>query len=391
MLQQLCAEVDGLRNDMIGWRRRIHRRPELAFQEHETSALVADVLANAGIDHRTGVGGTGVVGVVRGGRRGKCIGLRADMDALPIQEATGLDFASEKPGVMHACGHDCHTAILLGAGLALHRHREKLRGRVKLIFQPAEEAVSGAPRMIADGVLERPRMDAVVAVHMWKDPVGVVSLRYGEHLAAADGVQITIRGKGGHGAMPHVAADPILGAANVIVALQQIASRRVDPVKPAVVSICKIEGGTAFNIIPEEVKLLGTVRTFGGEVQDLVEAEVKRIARQTARAYGCRARVSYRRSCPALLHDEALTRLAEETCAQVLGAESVKVETDPCMGSEDFAFFAEHVPATQVAVGARAPDGPELVFHHPGFSPDEGALPIAAKALASLAWRYLDG
>ncbi len=391
MLEQLCREVDRFTDEMVVLRRRIHRRPELAMEEHETAGLIADVLTQAGIDHKTGVGGTGVVAVVRGKGRGKCIGLRADMDALPIQEETGLEFASETKGIMHACGHDCHVAMLLGTGLALHRHRERLRGRVKLIFQPAEEVVSGAPKMIADGVLERPRMDAIVAVHVWKDPVGVISLRYGEHLAAADGVQITVRGKGGHGAMPHLTADPILAAANLIVGLQQIASRRVDPVKPAVVSICKIEGGTAFNIIPDEVKLLGTVRTFGGEVQDLVEGEVKRIARETARAYGCEARVSYRRSCPALAHDEALTRRAEEACAEIVGAENVKLEADPCMGAEDFAFFAQHMPATQVAVGARDPEGPELLFHHPTFSPDERALPVGAKALACLAWRYLNG
>jgi len=226
---------------------------------------------------------------------------------------------------------------------------------------------------------------------VWKDPVGVISLRYGEHLAAADGIDISVKGRGGHGAMPHVTADPVLAAANVVLALQQIVSRRVDPVRSAVVSVCRINGGSAFNIIPSEVALQGTVRTFGGATQDFVEGEVKRIAQAAARAYGCTARVKYTRSCPALIHDEALTRLVEETCREVVGQKAVILEADPCMGSEDFALFAERVPATQVAVGVRDPDGPEPVFHSPRFVVDERGLEVGARALASIAWRFLNG
>jgi amidohydrolase len=228
-------------------------------------------------------------------------------------------------------------------------------------------------------------------VHVWKDPVGTISLRYGEHLAAADGIDITVKGKGGHGAMPHAAADPVLAAANVILALQQIVSRRVDPVRPAVVSVCRINGGSAFNIIPHEVKLQGTVRTFGGDTQDLVEAEVKRIARAAAKTYGCTAHVKYTRSCPALIQDDAVTRLVEETCRELASVQSVVLEADPCMGSEDFAFFAQQVPATQVAVGVRDPQGPEPVFHSPEFRVDERGLRVGAEALASVAWRFLNG
>ncbi len=390
-MQKLLRSVEKLTDEMIAIRRRIHENPEVGLCEHETAALISERLTEAGIDHRTGVGGTGIVAVVRGAKRGKCIGLRGDMDALLIQEETGLEFASKNPGVMHACGHDSHVAMVLGAGLALHECRQSLRGSVKLLFQQAEETVGGAPLMIADGALEKPKMDAAVAVHAWKDPVGMVSLRYGEHLAAADGVQITVKGKGGHGAMPEVAADPVLASANVIVALQQIVSRRVSPVQPAVVSICRIEGGTSYNIIPSDVKLAGTIRTFGGEVQDLVEAEVKRVAKAAAKTYACAALVKYTRSCPALIHDEALTRLTEEACRELLGDENVDIAPTPCMGAEDFAFFAQEVPATQIAVGMTTPGGAAPLFHHPEFAIDERGIPVGAKALAATAWRFLNG
>ncbi|MBM3475249.1 MAG: amidohydrolase [Armatimonadetes bacterium] len=391
MRDALTRTVADLNDEMIALRRQLHRRPELAMQEHETAALIAAKLRSEGLGVSEGVGGTGVVGLVRGKRRGKCIGLRADMDALPIREETGLPFASEVPGVMHACGHDCHVAMVWAAGVALHRQRERLRGTVKLVFQPAEETVSGAAGMIAGGVLGNPKVDAAIAVHVWKEPVGTISLRYGEHLAAADGFDIVVRGKGGHGAMPHLAADPVLAAANVVLALQQIVARRLDPVRPAVVSVCRIHGGSAFNIIPGEVTLRGTARTFGGETQDLVEAQLKRVARDAAKAYGCTARVKYTRSSPALVHNEALTRLAEETCREVLGKENVRLEPDPCMGSEDFAFFAERVPATQVAVGVAPAGGPVPVFHSAKFAPDERGLEVGARAMASVAWRFLNG
>jgi amidohydrolase len=391
MRDALARTLAEFTDEMIALRRQLHRRPELAMQEHETAGLIAARLRGEGIEVREGVGGTGVVGLVRGKRRGKCIGLRADMDALPIQEETGLLYASEVPGVMHACGHDCHVAMVWAAGVALHRQRERLRGTVKLIFQPAEETVSGAAGMIADGVLDNPEVDAAIAVHVWTSPVGTISLRYGEHLAAADGFRIVVRGRGGHGAMPHAAADPVLAAANVVVALQQIVSRRVDPVRPAVVSVCRINGGSAFNIIPGEVTLHGTARTFGGETQDLVEAELKRVARDAAKAYGCTAKVKYTRSSPALVHNEALTRLAEETCREMLGKESVRLEPDPCMGSEDFAFFAERVPATQLAVGVGTPGGPPPMFHSAQFAPDERGLEVGARTMAGVAWRFLNG
>jgi amidohydrolase/hippurate hydrolase len=390
-MPRLDETIAELNDEMIALRRQIHHHPELALQEYGTAAAVAGRLRDVGIEVREGVGGTGVVGLVKGKRRGKCIALRADMDALPIQEATRLPFASTVPGVMHACGHDCHVAMLWAAGAALQRERDRLRGTVKLIFQPAEEAVSGAPMMIADGVLDDPPVDAAVAVHVWKDPVGTLSLRYGEHLAAADGFEIAVRGKGGHGAMPNAAADPVLGAAGVILALQQIVSRRVDPVRPGVLSVCQVNGGSAFNIIPDEVMLRGTVRTFGGDTQDLMEAEVTRIARDAAKAYGCSAKVKYTRSCPALIHDEALTRLVEAACRETTSATAVTLEADPCMGAEDFAFFAQRVPATQVAVGVGTPGAPEPLFHNARFLVDERGLAVGAEALAQVAWRFLGG
>jgi amidohydrolase/hippurate hydrolase len=391
MFAHLTRAIGGLTDRLVALRRQVHRRPELGFEEHETAALLAQTLRDAGLDVRTGIGGTGIVAIVSGEKRGKCLGLRADMDALPIQEATGLPFASEKPGVMHACGHDLNVAMVLGAALVLQEHRSELRGKVKIVLQPAEEVVGGAKRMIEDGVLERPRLDAMVAVHTWHEPVGTVTLRYGENLAAADTVKIIVLGRGAHAAMPHRSHDPVVAAASIILALQQIVGRRVDPVRPVVVSLCRVEGGSAFNIIPEQVSLLGTVRSLGGEVQDFVEAEIKRIARDAARAYGCRAKVTYTRGCPALIHDEALTHLAEDTCREVMGSEAVLLGPDPCMGAEDFAFFAQHMPVTQIAVGIATPGRPQPIFHHPGFIADEGALPIGAKVLACVAWRYLNG
>ena len=388
--EQIDQEACSIAGKLIEIRRDIHQLPELGFEEHRTSDLVARELTEAGLVVRRNVGQTGVVGLINGGD-GPCFALRADMDALPIQEENDLPFKSENEGVMHACGHDIHTTVLTGVGLVLQRLKDRLPGKAKLVFQPSEEKISGAAAMLEDGVMEDPKIDAICAVHVDGDYTwDTVALRYGENLAAADRIDIDILGKGTHGAMPHEGNDPILAGAAVITALQQAVSRRTNPVEPAVVSVCQIEGGTAFNIVPPKVTMAGTVRTLTKELRQNMEEWLPQIVRDTAAAHGCQGVAKYTRGCPPLTHDDALTALAEETLREALGAEKVLLKEKPMMGAEDFAFFAERVPATQIVLGIKEnADAPKVTFHDPAFIADERCITTGVRALCSLAIGYL--
>ncbi|MFQ3630686.1 M20 metallopeptidase family protein [Roseiflexus sp.] len=379
--------------EIIRLRREIHAHPELAFQEVRTAQLVAETLREiGGIDIRTGVGKTGVVGQLGTGD-GPTIGIRADMDALPIDEATGLPFASQHTGVMHACGHDAHTAILLGVAHLLKQEfaAGNLRGNVRFLFQPAEEAqddegLSGAPRMINDGALDD--VDHVIALHVDSAlPVGKITIRGGTSSAAVDSFRGWITASGGHGAYPHLGTDPLWMLLPVMQALHGIVARRIDPIQPAVVSLGVVRGGTVSNVIPAEVYLEGTLRSFDPGVREQLIAEVER-AFAVARAVGGDYRLEIERGYPAGRNDPAVSDWIAETITDLIGADAID-RTRTGMGAEDFAYMTQKAPGAMFMLGAAIDDGVSRGHHTPIFDIDERALPIGAAILAETARRYL--
>ncbi len=383
--------IDNEFETLVAIRRDLHAHPELRYQETRTAGVVAKRLAELGFEVRTGVAGTGVVGLMTGrAGPGPTVLLRADMDALPIQEATDLPFASTHPGVMHACGHDAHVAMGLGAAARLARTRDAWRGTVKAVFQPAEEGGRGALRMIEAGVLESPRVDAAFGLHVWNDlAVGTVSVTPGPVMASVDEFAITITGQGGHAARPHQAVDPIVCAAHVITALQTIASRNASPFENLVVSVTQLDGGTAFNIIPEEVELRGTVRTFGGAVFDLAPKRISELAQGVASAMGCSAKVRYDRQSPAVINHGGMADLVKAEAEAAFGAERVSSGLRS-MGGEDFAFFLQHVPGCFAFIGTRNPaKGIDTPLHSPRFLLDEDCMPVGVELLERAARRTL--
>jgi len=376
--------------ELIETRRDFHTHPELAYEEVRTSGKVAERLTALGLEVRTGVGKTGVVAVVKGGKPGKTVMLRADMDALPIQEANEVPYRSKNDGKMHACGHDCHTSILLGVSKALVRDSGTLPGKVKLCFQPAEEGGAGADAMIRDGVLENPRPDAAFGVHVWQDlDLGKVGITTGPFMAAVDEFSVTVTGKGAHAAMPHFGVDPIVCLAHITTALQSIASRNVSPFAEAVVSVTQIHAGTAFNIIPESGRMNGTVRTFDPEVRERVEQRFRSIVSGVADSLGCRAHIEFDHQHRATVNDPAMAEIARAAAAEVVGADNI-VTGIRTMGGEDFSSFAAQVPACFIAVGSRN-EARGLIHehHHPRFDVDEGCLEIGAEIMLRCARKFL--
>ncbi len=377
--------------EIVHLRRTLHRWPELAFEEHRTAALVAHKLHEWGIPHETEVAQTGVVGWI-GSNGGPVIALRADMDALPIQEENDLPFASERPGLMHACGHDGHTAMLLGAARLLKAREADLPGRVKLIFQPAEEVIlaeggSGAKQMIAEGVIDD--VDAIIGLHV--DPtlhVGQIGLRPGPVMAAADRFDLEILGKAAHGAHAYQGVDAIVLAAQVITAAQTLVSRRIPAVKEGVVSFGVIQGGTKENVVCDRVLLTGTVRTFEPDIRDLLEAELHQVAAIT-RALGGDYCLSYLRGSPPVINDGLLTGFVSRVARQIVGVENV-TEGAKSTGGEDFAWYQEKTRGTFLRLGAANPAWSAIrPLHTPTFDLDETALPIGAALLASAAEQWL--
>lgn len=376
--------------DMTEWRRDIHAHPELAFQETRTAALVAEKLKAFGVDEiHTGIAKTGVVGVIRGSEPGAgAIGLRADMDALPILEETGKPYASKTPGVMHACGHDGHTTMLLGAARYLAETRN-FAGTVYLFFQPAEEFGGGADVMIKEGLFDRFPADRVFGLHNWPGiPAGTFAWRNGPVMAAVGGIDIAITGKGAHGAMPNQGIDPVLIAAHTITALQGIVSRNLDPVDSGVVSITWLEGGFAYNVIPETVKLRGTARWFTKEAGDLIEKRVIETAEGIARAFGATAEVQFRRAYPATVNELESTALARSAAIAVQGEQRVAEMPRPTMGGEDFAFMLEKKPGAYLMLGGGR-GGDDASVHHPKFDFNDEILPVGASWFATLAEQLL--
>lgn len=385
-------ESEALADEIIAQRRDFHRHPELGFQEHRTAGIVADAVNDLGLKIRTGVAETGVIALLKGERPGPTILLRFDMDALPIQEETGASYASTFDGVMHACGHDGHTAIGMAVAKLLHGHRQELPGTVKLVFQPAEEGLNGAERMVEEGVLLDPTPDYTLAMHLWNDkPVGWIGVTPGPAMAGSERLEIEIAGRGGHGAAPHQTADPVLATAQVICALQSVVSRNLDPGKPAVVSVTKIRAGDAFNVIPSRALLGGTIRTFGGEVRDLVLQRVEEIVCGIAEAMGCEAKVKIKRLTPPVINNQALAIRIQSLIKRVY-PEAIVDSEEVVMGSEDMAFMMEDVPGCYMFVGSGNPaKGLDAPHHNPRYDFDEVVLHKASALMAAVAWMLLEG
>lgn len=376
--------------ELVAIRRDIHAHPELAYEERRTAELAAGRLRGLGYEVKTGVGRTGVVGVLRGGgaagRRERTVLLRADMDALPIEEANDVAYRSTVPGAMHACGHDAHVAIGLGVARRLAASRERWSGAAKFAFQPAEEGGNGAEAMIKDGVLEAPAVDAAFGLHMMNTlPVGTIAATPGAIMGAVDKFTIRVRGKGGHAAMPHLAVDPVLAAAHVVTALQSLVSRATDPFDHLVVSVTQIRAGDAFNVIPEEALLAGTVRSMGGRPYDEAPERLTALASSVAAGLGCTAAVEYDRQTPATVNDEAMTALVARLAADIVGPTHV-VSGARMLGGEDFAFYLQRVPGCFAWVGsANAVKGYDAPHHSPRFDIDEEAMLIGVELLDRVA------
>ena len=376
---------------VVDVRRDIHSHPELGNQEQRTPARIVETLRPLGFEIREGVGGTGVVATLRGGRPGRTIALRADMDALPLTEEGTHAYRSVVPGVMHACGHDGHVAMALGAARVLHDLRDQLQGNVKFLFQPAEETIGGANEMIADGCLTAdPAVDAVFGLHLWPlMPAGQLSLKPGPIMASADLLRIVVKGEGGHASEPHTCTDPVPVAAQVISNLQALVTRRFDARSPVVVTITYVQAGSAFNVIPPEVVLGGTVRTVDPDVRAAIPSRIEHLVRHTTAAFGAEAEVTYINGSGVVINHPDFTAFVGETIRASRGAGSVHDMAQPIMGAEDFGAFMEHVPGAFAFLGARPTHQQAYPCHHPRFDIDEQALPGGVEILATVALRFL--
>jgi hippurate hydrolase len=376
-------------DELAGWRRSLHERPELGFEEVETSRFVAERLREFGVDEvHTGLAKTGVVGVVRGRGAGGSIGLRADMDALPMAEETGRPWASRTQGKMHACGHDGHTTMLLGAARYLAETRN-FDGTVYLIFQPAEEGGGGARVMLNEGLFERFPADQVYGLHNWPWlPTGSFAMRTGPAMAAADHFDIEIIGQGCHAAMPHSGRDPIVTATTLVQVFQSIASREVDPVDQAVISVTKIAGGSTHNVVPERVTMMGTVRTFKPATQDFLERRLGEAARGVAAAHGLEARLNYHRGYPATVNSAREATLAADAAAEIVGEARVTRDPAPAMGAEDFAYMLEKRPGSYIWMGVGG-NGNDAPLHSPHYDFNDEALSVGVSYWVRLVERLL--
>jgi amidohydrolase len=388
----ISPEVLALQSDLVALRRDFHRHPELGYRETRTSGIVAERLRKAGYAVRTGIAKTGVIGVLRGGRPGKTLLLRADMDALPVQEENRTAYASVVPGVMHACGHDGHTAIGLVAAQVLASRRAKLAGTILFVFQPAEEELGGAPAMIKEGLLENPAPDAALALHLWNSlPVGSVGVRAGATWASSDRMEIAILGRGGHAGYPHTTIDPVVIAAETVLALQTIVSRELPPTLPAALSVTRIAGGATTNVIPSEVVMQGTMRLYEESLRGEVKRRIERVVKGVAEAHGAGWRVRFDDGYPVTVNDARHVALIREVAAGVVGAARV-VEHEATMGSEDMGYIFQRVPGCYFMLGSmNAAKGLCQPHHHPRFDFDEACLPVGVEILVRAAERILGG
>jgi amidohydrolase len=384
------TQAESLRDELITRRRDFHMHPELGFEEFRTAGIVADELRNLGLEVQTGIGKTGVVGILEGIHDGPTILVRADMDALPILEENEVDYASQTPGKMHACGHDGHTTIALGVAKLLSRQREHMTGRVKFVFQPAEEVVGGAKAMLADGVLNDPRPDVTLGLHLWNSlPVGQLGVGDGPVMAGASVFTIKVIGKGGHGAAPHTTVDPVVCAAQIITALQSVVSRNLNPLDSAVISVTQLQAGTAFNIIPQDVVLRGTVRAFKPEVHKMVDQRMREICEGIAGAMGCSVDFESQVGTLPVRNDPAVSARARNLFQQFVSSDALLLN-ERTMGAEDVGLFMDDIPGMYFFLGA-AVSNQEQYFghHHPRFDFDENALPLGVALMSAAVADYV--
>jgi amidohydrolase len=385
----IVNRVADLHRDITAWRQDLHAHPELLYDVHRTAAAVADKLKSFGCDEVVpGIGRTGVVGVIRGSKPGgKVIGMRADMDALPIAEETGLAYQSTVPGKMHACGHDGHTAMLLGAAKYLAETRN-FAGTAVVIFQPAEEGGAGGLAMVKDGLMNRFAIDEVYGMHNYPGlPLGQFGIRPGALMAAADHIEIALEGKGGHAARPHLAVDTILVGAQIVSQLQSVVARNVDPLESAVVSICMFQAGFTDNVIPQHARLLGTARSLTPEVRALLQKRVREVVEGTAKLYGAKADITYTDGYPVLMNHDRQTTFAASIASEIVGQERVDADFAPMMGAEDFAYMLQERPGAFIFVG----NGDSAGLHHPAYDFNDEVIPVGTSYWVRLAETALAG
>lgn len=378
------AQAEAMRNELIARRRDFHMHPELAFEEVRTAGIVAQELGALGLEVQAGVGRTGVVAILEGDQDGPTVLVRADMDALPILEENQNDYVSQTPGIMHACGHDGHTTIALGVAKLLSQHRDKIAGRIKFVFQPAEEIVGGARAMIADGVLTDPRPDVTLGLHLWNSmPLGKLGVADGPVMAGSSVFTLKITGKGGHAASPHQGVDPVVCASQIVMAFQSIVSRNQDPLDSAVISVTWFHAGTAFNVIPQDVELRGTMRFFKLEVRDLVDRRMDEISTGIAQAMGCSADLKIEHNVLPVINNPETTGRVRNLFRQYVGDAGLSTD-ERTMGAEDVGLFMDDIPGTYFFLGAAVPNQEAYYgHHHPKFDFDENALPLGVALLSA--------
>jgi len=389
MRESLFQRLDQLYPELVQFRRDMHMYPELSFEEESTPQKIAQFLQGLNLEVKTGVGGRGVVGILRGGKPGPTVALRADFDALPIQDEKDVEYKSRVPGVMHACGHDIHTASLLGVAKVLSEVRDQWPGNVVFIHQFAEEVTpGGAIAMIEDGCLDG--VEVIYGAHVWStEPYGTIGLKEGYIMAAADEFEIEVLGKGGHGATPHLTVDSLVVGSQLVLNLQQIVSRKIDPLKPAVVTVGSFHSGNAFNVIPNTAYMKGTVRTFDENVRTIIEQEIGQLARLTCEMNGAEARYKYVRGYPAVWNHPSETTRVRQVASSVLGAEKI-TELEPIMGGEDFSYYLQKVPGAFFFVGGGNSEvGASFPHHHPKFDVDERSILITGKVFIGTILDYI--
>lgn len=388
MLTRIKDLAQNLAPRLIEIRRHIHAHPELSGAEYQTSAYVAGVLSSCGLHVKESVGRTGVLGELIGqGSDERLLGIRTDMDALPIQERTSLEFTSRSPGIMHACGHDVHTTVGLGTAMVLSQLGEALPGNVRFLFQPAEEIAQGASWMVQDGAMDK--VSAIVSLHVFPSiPAGSVGIRYGALTAAADDLEIIITGESGHGARPHEAIDAIWIASQVITTLQQAISRTQNPLRPVVLTIGKIEGGRAPNVIADHVRLVGTVRSLHPQTHANLPQWIEQIVAGICNSYGAGYQVNYKRGVPSVQNDAALTQLLESAAKEAWGCDRVEILLEPSLGAEDFSLYLQHAPGMMFRLGVGYKNKVNHPLHHPQFEVDETAIVTGVVTLAYAAYQY---
>jgi len=388
MLTQIKELAENLAPRLIEIRRHLHSHPELSGHEHQTAAYIAGVLYSCGLRVQEGVGKVGVLGELEGsGVDPRLLAIRTDMDALPIQERTQLDFTSRQMGIMHACGHDVHTTVGLGTAMILSQLRDELPGRIRFLFQPAEEIAQGANWMVSAGAMEG--VSGIFSVHVFPSVMaGVVGIRYGALTAAADDLEIVIQGESGHGARPHEAIDAIWIASQVIVGLQQAISRTHNPLRPVVLTIGQIKGGRAPNVIADQVRLLGTVRSLHPETSAALPAWIERIVAGICDTYGAKYEINYRHGVPSVTNDPTLTRVLESAALEAWGNQGVQIIQEPSLGAEDFSVYLQHAPGSMFRLGVGFRDRTNYPLHHPNFEVDESSILTGVVTMAYAAYKY---